>query len=137
MKRILIATDGSETSRRAVKEGLILAAAVGAQVTLTTVVHDSPPTFGGEPGAPSSPAMQIINDALRDAADRGVPSEYQIVAGDAAEEIARLADSLDVDLIVLGSRGLGTVRGALLGSVSHGVLNHTHCSVLVVRDRSR
>ena len=54
-------------------------------------------------------------------------------AGDAASEIVELAEELGVGLVVLGSRGRGRLRRALMGSVSTGVLRHAHCSVLIVR----
>jgi nucleotide-binding universal stress UspA family protein len=49
-------------------------------------------------------------------------------------EIAGLADELGAGLIVLGSRGLGPLRRALMGSVSDSVVRHAHCPVLVVRE---
>jgi len=49
------------------------------------------------------------------------------------EEIVDLAEELEVGLIVLGSRGHGGVRRALMGSVSDSVVRHAHCPVLVVR----
>ena len=49
-------------------------------------------------------------------------------------EIVGLADELGAGLIVLGSRGLGTLRRALMGSVSDSVVRHAHCPVLVVRE---
>ncbi len=48
-------------------------------------------------------------------------------------EIVRLAEELGVGLIVLGSRGVGGVRRALMGSVSDSVVRHAHCPVMVVR----
>jgi nucleotide-binding universal stress UspA family protein len=49
-------------------------------------------------------------------------------------EIVGLAEELGAGLIVLGSRGLGTLRRALMGSVSDSVVRHAHCPVLVVRE---
>jgi nucleotide-binding universal stress UspA family protein len=49
-------------------------------------------------------------------------------------EIVGLADELGAGLIVLGSRGLGSLRRALMGSVSDSVVRHAHCPVLVVRE---
>ena len=49
-------------------------------------------------------------------------------------EIVALAEELSAGLIVLGSRGLGPLRSALMGSVSHSVVRHAHCPVLVVRE---
>jgi nucleotide-binding universal stress UspA family protein len=53
--------------------------------------------------------------------------------GAVALEIVALAEALGVGLIVMGSRGLGGVRRALMGSVSDSVVRHAHCPVLVVR----
>ncbi len=53
--------------------------------------------------------------------------------GKPAAEIVALAEELGVGLVVVGSRGLGGVRRALMGSVSDSVVRHAHCPVLVVR----
>jgi nucleotide-binding universal stress UspA family protein len=53
--------------------------------------------------------------------------------GEVAMEIVALAEALHAGLIVMGSRGLGGVRRALMGSVSDSVVRHAHCPVLVVR----
>jgi nucleotide-binding universal stress UspA family protein len=50
-----------------------------------------------------------------------------------AAEIVDLAEELGVGLIVMGSRGLGGIRRAVIGSVSDAVLRHAHCSVMVIR----
>jgi nucleotide-binding universal stress UspA family protein len=52
-----------------------------------------------------------------------------------AEQIVRVAEDIEAGLIVMGSRGLGGVRRALIGSVSDSVIRHAHCPVLVVRPK--
>jgi nucleotide-binding universal stress UspA family protein len=53
--------------------------------------------------------------------------------GAADAEIVDLAEEIEAGLVVLGSRGLGGVKRALMGSVSYSVVRHAHCPVLVVR----
>ena len=57
--------------------------------------------------------------------------------GRAAEEIVNLGEEIGVGLIMIGSRGRGGIRRALLGSVSDSVIRHAHCLVLVVRSEER
>jgi nucleotide-binding universal stress UspA family protein len=57
-----------------------------------------------------------------------------LLSGNAAHEIVAFADVVDADLIVIGSRGYGAISGALLGSVSRGVLKGTTRPVLIVRE---
>jgi nucleotide-binding universal stress UspA family protein len=54
--------------------------------------------------------------------------------GDAAMEIVHLAEDIEAGLVVMGSRGRGGIRRALMGSVSDSVVRHAHCPVLVVRE---
>jgi nucleotide-binding universal stress UspA family protein len=63
----------------------------------------------------------------------GIPSEAHLRAGDPARQILAAAREHASDLIVTGSRGLGTFEGLLLGSVARKVLTHADCSVLIVR----
>ena len=67
-------------------------------------------------------------------ADGGKVAETHLRSGEPDKEILRLAEALDVGLIVIGSRGLGAVSRALMGSVSDSVVRHAHCPVFVVRD---
>jgi nucleotide-binding universal stress UspA family protein len=63
----------------------------------------------------------------------GTVTQAHLRLGRADEEVVVLAEELGVDLIVMGSRGSGGVKRALLGSVSDSVVRHAHCPVLVVR----
>jgi hypothetical protein len=54
-----------------------------------------------------------------------------------SDEIVRVAEEIGTDLIVMGSRGLGGVRRALMGSTSDSVVRHAYCPVLVVRKEGR
>jgi nucleotide-binding universal stress UspA family protein len=137
-RRFLIAVDGSDGSDAALREGLELAAGLKAIVTLVTVTK--PPSAAlGEPyyQRALSEAMQhgreVLDGAMRTADDAGVTADYELLEGDPAHEIAALAESRGADMIVIGSRGLGTVAGTLLGSVSRHVVQHATLPVLVVR----
>jgi nucleotide-binding universal stress UspA family protein len=137
MKTILIATDGSPGARAAVEGGLDLAEDTGAEVVFLAVRRPPVPVFG-DPYWQQSITNELarlrpaLNEATAEAEARGIEADYDLLEGDAAEEILRLAHARDVDLIVLGSRGLGTVRSAILGSVSKRVLHEADRPVLVV-----
>ena len=61
-------------------------------------------------------------------------AEEHLIEGPEAPEIVGLAEGIGAGLIVMGSRGLGRIRRALMGSVSDSVMRHAHCPVLVVRE---
>ena len=63
----------------------------------------------------------------------GTVAQAHLATGDAPREIVHLAEELDAGLVVMGSRGLGGIRRALMGSVSDSVVRHAHCPVLIVR----
>ena len=72
-----------------------------------------------------------LGDALADLGDR---AQVEAVAGASpADALSRYAEEHDCDLIVMGSRGFGTFRSMLVGSVSHYVLQQAHCPVLIVK----
>lgn len=77
---------------------------------------------------------QLLAYAKDRATELGVKSVRTVVSnGDYADEILDVAEEQNADLIVLGSRGLGTLRGAVMGSVSQKVLHHASQSVLAVK----
>ena len=139
MKKILIATDGSRSAKEAVEFGLELAADEGARPIFVHVVQtlDAFPVNGFVAGTIphelSDLDLQPLNDADKAATHAGLSCETKLLRGNAADEIVAYADSIDADLIVVGSRGHGAFVSALLGSVSREVLRHTKRPVLVVR----
>lgn len=140
MKEILIATDGSSAARAAVEFGLDLASERNAEAVVVNVAPaiDIVPMVGfGVPAAEPHPVSNYDRSALEEAsrlaAKRGVKVRTALLTGDAVDEIVAYADSVDADLIVVGSRGRGAVASALLGSVSQGVLHEAQRPVLVVR----
>ena len=140
MRTIVIATDGSQTARDAVTFGLGLAVDQQADVALVHVVprFDIVPTIAfGMPAAQPHPVAAterlVLEEASALAAERGVIARTKLLEGDVVDEIVAYADVVDADLIVLGSRGHGTLASAALGSVSQGVLHEARRPVLVVR----
>ena len=133
---ILIATDGSE--------GAEAAAAAGAQVarTLATraVLVYVRPSLGalGDPyyqeklSEQMAQARAALDRAQEVVALQEVEAEEEILEGSAADRVVELARDRNAPLIVVGSRGLGAVAGALLGSVSSAIIHRADRPVLVV-----
>lgn len=142
MKTIVIATDGSPSALEAVEFGLELAAEQDAQPIF---VHAAPatdvlPVVGFGMGAPPSVPHELdehdresLEEAVELAAQKGLEAKAELVRGNPAHAIVAYAESVDADLIVVGSRGHGTIAGALLGSVSRSVLHEAKRPVLIVR----
>jgi nucleotide-binding universal stress UspA family protein len=144
MKRILIATDGSLSAAHAVEIGLELAEEHGAEpsfVHVAPTIEVLPVGIVGMGTAPVS-APHVLDEhdrlcldkAVQLAEERGLEARTELRTGDPAKQIVGYADTIDADLIVVGSHGHGAVSGALLGSVSRGVLRRTIRPVLIVRE---
>ena len=145
-KRILIATDGSPLSEKAVASGLELAALAGAKVIALKVVPRYPSRFldGGLPL--SAPEIKRIEDdwtaqahaLMRKVKDQGTEAcvlvKTLVVKSDmVAEAIIIAAQKHDCDLIVMASHGRRGVKRVLLGSETLNVLTHSAIPVLVLR----
>lgn len=136
-KKILVGYDGSEHSKKALAHAVELAKAHNASLYIITVAQLA--SRGGE--LPASALEELEKwgrlkaaEAKRIAAGEGVQAtEAAVRLGHPVDEILIYAEEIGADLIVVGSRGLSTVKRILLGSVSSGVVTHARTSVLVVR----
>ena len=145
VRRVLVAVDGSETARAALRFVRIVHRP-DVHVGLLHVLP-APMASGGrrqrrsaanrEPGQAPRPADAdaVLADAAAVLGGTGRPVEQLVSEGDPAREIVRIAEDRDVDLVVVGARGLGTLERLLLGSVSEAVLHHAGRPVLIVRER--
>jgi nucleotide-binding universal stress UspA family protein len=143
LKKILIATDGSETSMRAAKMAVGIGKKAGATVTAVYVVDvhrlAQLPGYAAMPGIKDNlmelmfkeggEALEEIGDMARDA---GVAYERAVAEGDPGEELLKLCSDPGFDLIVLGTIGMSSLKRFLLGSVAEKVVRHSHVPVLVV-----
>jgi nucleotide-binding universal stress UspA family protein len=138
--KILLATDGSGDAQLATRTASSLAAITGselhvAQVGPTTLIpYDPSMPEGTEPARAEREAEKSLNEQVEriEAAGASVAQSHLRMGG-AAEEIVSLGEEIEAGLIVVGSRGRGSLRRALMGSVSDSVVRHAHCPVLVVR----
>jgi nucleotide-binding universal stress UspA family protein len=133
---IVIATDGSEGADEAVVAGARVARTLGTTAILVYVR----PTLGalGDPyyqeklSEQMAHARAAVGRARELVVQEGVDAEEEILEGSAADRVVELARDRNAPLIVVGSRGLGAVAGALLGSVSSAIIHRADRPVLVV-----
>ena len=141
--RILLATDGSEEAQLAALRAVDIAEKTDSELhvvhvgVLPTFLESYPGTLGYY-GKLYEQIEEESRERLRELSWRvkvvgGTVAGTHLRMGQVALEIVALAEELGVGLIVMGSRGLGGVRRALMGSVSDSVVRHAHCPVLVVR----
>lgn len=144
--KILLATDGSKEAQLAARTAAELAKSTGSELHVVCVEH-TPAIFYELPGTIVDPAMQSrmeegaeeatktkLEEQAQKIRDAGIEvAGVHVREGFPDEEIVGLAGRLSAGLIVIGSRGRGPLRRALLGSVSDSVVRHAHCPVLVVR----
>ena len=140
MATIVVGTDGSKGAEAALSEGFDLAKRLDAKVLVVTVAHESDLLGGSVYQHKLSEHLDRARAAL-DAArtmaeEAGVEAEFEVFEGDAAEEIATIAESRDADLVVVGTRGHGGITGSLFGSVSADVVRRSKRPVVVVHEPS-
>jgi nucleotide-binding universal stress UspA family protein len=135
--RVLVATDGSEYSRKAVDRALELVGSSGGMLTVVAVLEISPQIYAVAPELAEEKIKlphQYVDEVKELAAARGIPVEGVVREAECANEvIADVARKKGIDLIVLGSHGRTGLKRLLMGSVTESVIAHTPCPVLVVK----
>lgn len=130
LSNMLVCVDGSEPSTKALKYAASLAEKMGSKITLLNVqeerLHKSSLDVAKELGE------TVFATSLNAIEGEKAKVEKRLEFGAPSDTIVEVAQKGGYDLIVLGTRGLGTIKRSLLGSVSEGVSYKAHCSVLIV-----
>ena len=148
-QRILVAVDGSEGSTRASEVAVDLAEKYNAQLFVLNVFRGYPDYVTAFPSIPApsgkafedyeayarKAAAEVVGRAVSIAEKKSVKAKPKTseTIGSVVQTITDYAVTEKIDLIVMGTRGMGGFKKMLLGSVSSGVVTHAHCTVLVVR----
>jgi nucleotide-binding universal stress UspA family protein len=142
MKRILVATDGSDYTKEAVSQGLHLAKVLGAEVTALYVVDQT--SFVSFPMDSSivsvyslleNEGKRAVEQVVEEGESLGLKVTPLIVEGSPTRKIVEIA--ADFDLVVLGTLGRSALSKLFMGSVAERVTRYAPCPVLVVRSKRR
>ena len=145
-RRLLVAVDGSDNAARAAKVAVALAKKFGAELVVCHVIATPALAYTSVSAPGRSPlseyfasahadSKKFIGEILSMAEAEGVKAHELVIDNvfSVVEAIVKHAAERNVDLIIVGSRGLSGFKKMLLGSVSSGLVNHAQCSVLTVR----
>ena len=136
MSTIVVGFDQTPGSQRALERAATLAKALGAKLVVTSVapIMISSGRSGGPIDPTDTPQMHAKElDAAREYLEgQGIEAEYQRAIGEPADAIVQLADNVDADMIVVGTREPNLVQRLTGQSVSESVSHHTHRDVLIV-----
>lgn len=143
-RKILVGTDGSPPSLKSVREGARLAKAFGAELIVVCAYgaldqgtvdrwREEAPDEMSWRFTPSTIADEAIVKGENAAAEEGVAARMLTERGEAAEVLIKVAEHEDVDLIVVGNRGMTGPTRFLLGSVPNKVSHTAPCDVLIVK----
>jgi nucleotide-binding universal stress UspA family protein len=136
---VLLAVDGSDHALSAARAAGELVRTMHSSMLRIVVAFDGIPAYLGEPNLQNAidSRLQQANEILEAAVQAvgEVPFEVhtELIEGSPAEAIIDVAVTRQSDVIVMGSRGLGRIAGAVLGSTSQKVVAHAPCPVLIVR----
>jgi len=136
-KNIVLAFDGSECSIKALRCAKIMADRFEATLWLVHVFRNPSDLLGYSDyeklfSRRRSAAQAVLDDARKKLDPISASVQEKLEEGNEAESILKVAGNCKADLIVMGTRGLGAVKGLLVGSVSRKVIHYAACPVMVV-----
>jgi nucleotide-binding universal stress UspA family protein len=143
LRKILIATDGSETAKKAAEFGVQIAGLSGAKVYAMFVIDTTPyysipldQIWSKEVYEQlEEMGFEIASDVEKTAKIAGLEAESIVLKGNPAERIVDFAEEQNVDMIIVGAHGMGGFERLVIGSVSEKVVRHAKVPVLVVREQ--
>jgi len=135
---ILVAVDGSESSKKAFDKSVFLAQKCNSKLYVVHVVLDW--EYGGDSAATfelieelRTKGTELLEQCKKQSLQHNVQVKTLLEQGDYAHEIIQVAKRNDCELIIMGSRGMSPFKELLLGSVSLKVIHHASCPVMIVR----
>jgi nucleotide-binding universal stress UspA family protein len=133
--KILLATDGSEDARRATEAAADLAGTSGSELHVVHVWHDVPGfAHAFVKRELRRQGQEILDQQVKKIEESGgTVARAHLRGGRTSDEVVELSEELGVGLLVVGSRGLGTVRRILMGSHSEEIAHNARVPILVVR----
>src|SRR5829696_4686291 len=134
--KILLATDGSEDAAQATEAATDLAKKSGSELHVIHVWHDVPSPYrhGFVKRELKRQGQEILDEQVRKIEEAGgTVTRAHLREGRTSDEVIKLSEELAVGLLVVGSRGMGTVRRILMGSHSEEIVHRSRVPVLVVR----
>lgn len=137
-KRIIVALDGSEHGYRALDCARNLVECFGATLWLVHVFPHTSDLLGYDDyeklvARREGAGQLILNEARQRLGETNLAVQEELMEGPAAEAILSVAETRQADLIVMGTRGLSSLQGLLVGSVSNKVTYHASCPIMLVR----
>lgn len=137
IKNILVPVDGSGGSDKAVAQAIGIAEICGAKLNFLYVANINQMAINAALSHAIIDAVKKAGKTILERAESMLPEnldhETFLETGSPAAVILELEETLNIDLIVMGSRGLGLVKGVLLGSVSQYIMERSDCPVLIVK----
>ncbi len=137
LKNIVLAFDGSEYSNRALQYAKTFAERFEATLWLVHIFTHTSDLLGYEDyeklySKRKAKGQTLLGEALQELSNTRCDVREKLEEGPEAESILNIAKKCQADLIVMGTRGHGTLKGLLVGSVSRKVIHHSSCPVMVV-----
>ncbi len=134
IRNILVAVDGSEISSNAAKRAIELAEKYSSDLMVLYVI---PPNFRNDEifDLALVNGQKIVDEVKQEATVRKLNIHTQVLSDESSvtKAIIEYSEKNDVNLIVVGTRGISGIKRMLLGSTASGVVRYSHCPVMVIR----
>ena len=136
INKILVALDGSKNSQRALDMGIFLARKSDTKLMGITIISNIPKKYH-HLGYPEKPVLlaadKMMESAKKKCAQNGILFEKKIDFGNPGPKITKFAESLNFDIIIIGTRGMSGIKETILGSVSNHIVHKSSVPVMIVK----